>query len=199
MSVSFFIGFHPRDDNGLIIEDPESSAPQEIEDLNQVLTKNQLTSYAEPEVVSSPYQRQNRFGRSQADHTGSQSLSELATLATERKQLYLLRNIDLVAFLPGEFDDRPECALAGTTSVIGSLPKLVRELTALADRLGIVLKSDELGDQVATKINKGQKLGTEKTRGLDLEEIVDARFNWLLLFEGARLAMERNVALVLRT
>jgi hypothetical protein len=199
MSISFFIGFYPRDDDGLIVEEDSAAAHEEVNALNAALASNDLPNYAEPPTVDSPYDRRQRFGRSRVDHTGSQSLKDLAVIAPVRRQLYLLQSADLVAFLPDEFDARPECALAGVSAVVGSIPKLQSELKALAEKIGIPMTAGNIDENTATKISDEKKLGTEKNLGLDLADVANARTNWLLLFEGARLAKERGVALVLRS
>jgi hypothetical protein len=104
-----------------------------------------------------------------------------------------------LAFLPAEFKKplrtkyREEIAGRLTRIKVGSAPCLLRELCALAPELGIRLKDGELPYTIAMRINKFRPLSKDD----DCVLIEDERTAWLLLYEGARLAVKHNVALSL--
>jgi hypothetical protein len=205
MSVGFFIGYLPRTQDGAVAsvdEYPElPELREELRALSFILQRKGLPSYQEPEVVPDPYVR-SRLGRSPLDHTGSGSLKDLPLYGATRRQLVLLRDVDQVVFHPLCFDDRPECVLPprDQRTTIGSLPRLRQELVEMAPRLGIPLSQEGLlDDKVAKKIGGMKRLGVSRELDGDDEVIEFHRTNWLLVFEAARLALERCCAMVLRS
>ena len=76
---------------------------------------------------------------------------------------------------------------------IGSLPHLRNELVALAPELGISLDSGQLSDETAQRINDFAPLYD----GDNCAYAEDERTAWMLLFEGARMALHHRAALTL--
>lgn len=76
---------------------------------------------------------------------------------------------------------------------VGSLAHLLAELRLLAGKLGIPLANGDLRDEIATAINAFEPLH----EGDSTELAEDERTAWLALYEGARLALQHNVALTL--
>jgi hypothetical protein len=73
------------------------------------------------------------------------------------------------------------------------LAHLLNELRLLAGKLGIPLTNGDVTDATALAINAFEPL----YEGDSTELAEDERTAWLALYEGARLALQHNVALTL--
>jgi hypothetical protein len=104
-----------------------------------------------------------------------------------------------LAFVPIDFsppfpsDYHEKIAKRPVQIWIGSLPRLKIELQSLATNLRIPMTDGHLNDETAVAINNFKSLYS----GDSTELSEDERTAWLALYEGARLAMDHNVALSL--
>jgi hypothetical protein len=104
-----------------------------------------------------------------------------------------------VAFVPSDFEvplptDYSEEVGGEQVGIwVGSAPRLVAELVRVAPQLGIPLESGSLPDAVARKINDFAPL----YEGDDCSLAENERTAWLLMYEGARQAVQQDVALSL--
>jgi len=197
MSVGFFIGIR-----GSYEEDEVDSANDYIDAANRALAKAGLPAYVEPEPAPDVYNG-SYFGRSSLDHHGAgclQALGELAEAHGIKGHIALLAmNPFWVAFLPADFAEpllTEHVEHLGRDAVpiwIGSAPGLLRDAQALAPHLGITLRDGLLDDALATKIDDMEPFGGDEDPTL----VEKHRTAWLLVHEGARLAIAHGVALSL--
>ena len=197
MSVGLFMGIVPS-----YTEEAEDSARELLAAINSRLQEQNLPLYSEPDEPPDVYV-DDIFGRSELDHHSAGCFVELADLAEQhnstRQHLAILANPYRAVFLPQDLGEPFETGykeeIFGDLLEVwaGSAPKLLDELTELAQYLGIPLENGVLSDEVAAKINEFELL-TEDDDG-ELSE--DERTAWLALYEGARLAFENKVALSL--
>lgn len=197
MSVGFFMGIHAS-----YTEEAQASATNYIKSINQALKQAKLPQYVEPAESPDVY-NDGLFGRSALDHHGAGALMELAEMASERLNAphleLLTKNPYRVAYLPYDsatplLTDHTERIFNKVVDLwVGSTPRLLEELIELAPLLGIPLRSGELSDETAEQINDVAPL----EEGDDSKNAEDERSAWLLLFEGARLAVQHQVALSL--
>jgi len=198
MSVGCFVG--PV--RSSYIDESQDAAASFVAGIDSVLRQNGLPGYSEPAAAPDVYDG-GLFGRSALDHHSAGCLVELAEMATRKGHAphvgLLAVNPYRVTFVPVDFD-RPLPTgywerIAGDQIEIwvGSVPRLLAELAALAPALGIPLTDGQLADEVATQINDFAALYDGDDRSL----AEDQRTAWLLLYEGARLAAQHAVALSL--
>lgn len=197
MSVGLFMGIVPS-----YTEDAENSARELVAAINSRLQEQTLPLYSEPDEPPDVY-ADYMFGRSELDHHIANYFVRLAEIAEERnsarQHLAILINPYRVVFLPQDFRNPFETGyneeIFGDLLEVwaGSAQRLLNELTELAPHLGIPLENGVLSDEIASKINEFELL-TEEDDG-ELAE--DERTAWLALYEGARLAIENNIALSL--
>lgn len=140
------------------------------------------------------------FGRSALDHHSARCLVDIAALGPARGHLALIaKNPFRVAFLPtplvAPLQTEHEEIIAGDNVKlwVGSAHGMLDELVAIAPQLQIPLERGALPDAVATAINDFAPLYDGDP--CDLAE--DERTAWLLLYEGARLAIQYRTALSL--
>jgi hypothetical protein len=197
MSTGLFMGIRSS-----FVEEAQDAASTFIAAVNRALADRDLPPYLDPAEAPHVY-ADHLFGRSALDHHSSRVLVDIANLgasARERPNLGLIRdNPFRVAFLPIEFSPPLQTEyfeqIGGDRFRIwaGSLPHLHLELSTIASDLGIPLKNGNLTDEVAAAINEFEPLYD----GDSAELAENERTAWLALYEGARLALERNVALSL--
>jgi hypothetical protein len=173
-----------------------------LEAIDRALRDARLPAYTEPVPLPDVYRRM-RFGRSELDHHSADVLVALARRAEDignGEHLALIgRHPYRVALLPLDFampleTEYSERIVGNPTPIwVGSAYGLRRDVCALAPALGIPLLGDVLSDQVADLINEGESLDDD-----DFGQLwEDERTAWLLLYEGARLAIEHGIALSL--
>jgi hypothetical protein len=197
MSVGCFIGIRSS-----YIEDAQDAAVAYVAAINRALHLNGLPGYTDPPEAPKVYVG-GLFGRSALDHHSAGCLVELAELAMRQRRVphlgLLATNPYRVAFLPLSFDQplltEYQESIAGeqVSIFVGSAPALFSELTTVASSLGIPLQDGRLSDAVARKINDFAPLHD----GDDCSLAEDERTAWMLLYEGARLAVQSGVALSL--
>jgi hypothetical protein len=197
MSVGFFMGIKDS-----YIEQAQHLADQYIGAANRVLTELGAPPYLESTKPPDVYEN-HLFGRSALDHDSARLLGRLGKVAREimgAEHLWLLaHNPYRVAFLPVEFKkplltDYHETICGEDLPIaIGSSPVLFRECQVFADHLGVPLNHGLLEDSTAARINDYLPLG----EGDKVDPNTDQRTTWLLVFEGARLSIEHNIALSL--
>jgi hypothetical protein len=192
MSVGAFLGIRPSFTN-------EPAANAFLQAIARALRGAELPAYHEP-VEATARARTGRFGRSSFDHHSAAALTGLARRAVGSdigRQLQLIgNNPHRAAFLPIDFPSPLQTdyvdPIAGNRTPIraGSAYGLKRDLLALAPDLGIPLEGDGVSDEVAEQIDAGQSLD-DSDYGPAWD---DERTAWLLLFEGARLAIAHHTA-----
>lgn len=197
MSVGFFLGIHAS-----YIDEAQDAAESYLDAINSALNTIGLDNYADPDIPPIVY-NDGLFGRSALDHHSARCLIEFAERATadgKSPHLGLLAvNPYRVAFVPECFDSPLPTGCAesiGGDMVqiwVGSAPQLLAELAAAAQFLEIPLEQGDLEDVVARKINDFAGL----YEGDDCSLAEDERTAWLVLYEGARLAVRHGVALSL--
>jgi len=168
-----------------------ASAESFIRAIDIALAQIGLSGYHEPVALPNPYHH-GYFGRSALDHQSANLLQALASAAgPDASHLALLyRNPFRVAYLPFTMPRPLETAyresIGGKPESIwvGSAPALKEELVALAPALDIPLEGENVSNQIAQSINEAEPESDEQEA-------------WLLLYEGARLALENGVALSL--
>lgn len=173
--------------------------------LAAITSAARLKGLPEYEESATPVVQSDRqgIGRSEVDHHSAGVLAALAGYVPESASpnLRLIeRNPYRVAFLPFDFrapletEYREAIAGAPTEIWVGSARGLRNELQAIAPALGIPLTHGVLADRTAALINCGDSLeNTDEDAGL----LEDERTAWLLLYEGAVLAVAHGVALSL--
>lgn len=195
MSVGLFMGIRAS-----YIPEAQHLASAYLEAINNALRDAGLDEYREPLSPPSVYQ-EGLFGRSALDHHSAPNLVRLAHLAGRLGNATHARLLEVnpyrVAFvpiafakpLPTSYSERIAEDWAGIW--VGSAPAFWRELVSLAPALGIPLEGTELSRPVAERINACEPLQEgDATAGVE-----DDRTSWLLVFEGARLAVEHGIAL----
>jgi hypothetical protein len=198
MSIGCFVG--PL--RSAYAEEAQDRAALFAKAIDATLRKHGLPGYREPTEEPDVY-NDGLFGRSALDHHGAETLTALARLANEDGGAphigLLATNPYRVAFLPLDFEaplltDHTERLFGKHAGLwIGSAPRLLTELTDLAPALGIPLDDRQLTDDIATKINNFAPLYPND----DCALAEDQRTAWLLLYEGARLAVEHQVPMCL--
>ena len=196
MSVGFFMGIHAS-----YTEESQASAANLIKAINVALKQAKLPPYVEPAELPDVY-NDGHFGRSGLDHHSAGALMNLAEQASQRLNAphleLLTKNPYRVAYLPIDFGsplltDHTERIFNSVADIwVGSAPRLREELIEYALLLGIPLTSGELSDDVATMIDNETPLAPG-----DGDDLIEERTAWLVLYEGARLAVEHGVALSL--
>jgi len=162
------------------------------------LLSNQLPPYEEPTEAQATV-RGPRFGRSELDHHGAAVLAALGRRGEDQQLKLVADNPFRVAYLPTSFRTPLETShtelIGGCERRIwvGSARELQRELVALAPALEIEVEGDALSDRMAELINDGKSIDEDDVG----QPWDDERSAWLLLFEGARLAVARGLALSL--
>jgi hypothetical protein len=196
MTVGCFIG--PVSSS--YIDEAQETAASFVSCIDSALKRNGLRGYQEPATTPDVYDK-GLFGRSALDHHTGSCLTEVAELGrtnARSPQLGLIAdNPFRVTFVPHDFEQplpsgHSESIWGEQVEIwVGSAPRLLAELVALAPVLGIPLVERKLTDQVAQQINDGAPLFD----GDDCSLAEDERTAWLLLYEGARLAIEHAVPL----
>lgn len=197
MSVGCFLGIRVS-----YIDEAQAIAIAFLKSINVALNEAGLPTYNDPIEPIDAY-CDGLFGRSALDHHSGSCLIEFAQAASANRtnphSALLAKNPYRLAYLPCEFSEplRTEHkeSIAGRSEQIwiGSAPRLLQELTTLALQLGIPLDETGLSRSVAERINDFAPL----FEGDDCSLAEDSRTVWLLLYEGARLAIQHNVALSL--
>jgi len=187
---------------GSYIDEAQASATAFLDAINGALSDRGIAQYVDPQQSPNVY-KDDLFGRSELDHHSSRVLAEIAGLATESKEcpnLSLIRdNPYRVTFVPADFarplptEHREQIGGSAVQIWVGSLPHLLAELRLLAGKLRIPLANGDLTDEIAIAINAFEPL----YEGDSTELAEDERTAWLALYEGARLALQHNVALTL--
>lgn len=199
MSVGLFMTIRAS-----YVEKAREAATRYALAVDAALKSKGLEGYSDPKRAPDVYKDGN-FGRSCLDHHSAGALVAIGEMAEEDEDppsphLELLaQNPFRVTFVPTDFD--APIALEHTELIagerprlwVGSLPRLHAELLRMAPRLGIPLDDGKLDDEVARQIDDGELL----SEGDDGALAEDERTAWLLLLEGARLAIEHRVALSL--
>ncbi len=184
------------------VEEAQDSAAAFLDAINLGLTQQGLPRYTDPTSPPSVYSGR-LFGRSALDHHSSRVLVKIAELGVNSRDspnLALIRDNPFrltfvsIDFAP-PFRSRYQERIAGSPAQIwiGSLPRLQIELQFLATNLRIPMTGGHLRDETAIAINKFESLYDGDSTELSEHE----RTAWLALYEGARLAMDHNVALSL--
>lgn len=194
MSVGLFMGIRES-----YTEDAQDSGEAYLAAINVALASRGLPPYVEPASAPDVY-NDTLFGRSAIDAMGGSLISEVARIGVKQsgaKHLALLNyNPYRVAFVPIDFPEplatKYKEPLAGQNFGIwvGSAARLFRELLDVATKLKVPIDGS-LSDTVAEKIRGYQPL----FEGDVVNPNSDLRPTWLLLHEGARLALEHQVAL----
>ena len=197
MSVGCFLGIRASYN-----DEYQVAAASHIAAINAALRENGLPGYADPPDPPDVYDG-GLFGRSALDHHGARCLADLGARAARHGRAphlgLLAANPYRVAFIPIAFGqplptDYSEALFGEQVDIwFGSAPRLVAELTTIAPILGIPLEDGLLADAVARKINDFAAL----YEGDDCSLAEDERTAWLVLYEGARLAVQHGVALSL--
>ena len=199
MTVGCFIG--PVSSS--FIDEAQESAASFVSCIDSVLKRNGLRGYQEPGTTPDVY-NEGLFGRSALDHHTGRCLAELAELGRSNRHSphlgLIADNPYRVTFVPDDFEEplpSGYCDRIWNENVeiwVGSAPRLLAELVALAPVLGIPLVERKLTDQVTQQINDS---GAPLCDGDDCSLAEDELTAWLLLYEGARLAVEHGVPLSL--
>jgi hypothetical protein len=197
MSVGCFLGIRAS-----YIDEAQDVASAYVAAINAVLRANGLPEYSDPAHTPDVYDG-GLFGRSALDHHSASCLAELAEIALGHQPAphlgLLALNPYRVAFVPVGFEQPLLTHHAETIAGeqlqlwVGSAPRLVAELATTASLLGIPLDDGRLSDETARKINDFAPLYEGDDRSLSEDE----RTAWLVLYEGARLAVQHGVALSL--
>lgn len=194
MSVGFFLSVHSS-----YTENAQSTADSFVHAMNDALRSQGLGQYVDPENAPNGYVGP-KFGRSSLDHHSARCLVAVAELDPTLSHLELVAfNPYRVAFLPLDFPTPLETMHrewindVEPTLWIGSAPRLLRELQTVSSRLGIHCQADGLGDDLATRIDNLEQITPGDPQAL----VEDTRTAWLLLYEGARLAITHRTALSL--
>jgi len=194
MSIGAFIGIRPsfRD---------QAHADAFLQAIEHALRLAGLPAYDEPPAAESA--RPIGVGRSELDHHDAAALVALARRAREEghgQHLDVLTsNPYRAAFLPMELAAPLATEYVDPVAVhrapvqVASALALRGELVALAPVLGIRLDQGYLSDNVAMLINEGESLGPDDIPLAWNEE----RAAWLMLYEGARVALKHRRALSL--
>ncbi len=169
--------------------------------INEELSKSGFDLYHEPETIPDIYDG-NMFGCSALDHHSSACLVELGELGImygidEHLKLLALNPYRL-AFVPilleNSMSTNYKTKVWDQIVVInfGSSFGLKEELSVLARFLDIDIKDGNLVQTQVDKINEMEPFEVGEDGNL-----IELRSAWLLMFEGARLSIEHNVALSL--
>lgn len=197
MSVGVFMGIRAS-----FTDQTQESAGAYEEAINRVLRRAGLPEYYDPPSLPNVYVKRN-FGRSAFDHHSATRLMGIAYLAgtylEKAEHVRLIeRNPFRVTFVPIDFahpfktNYKEKIGGSQTQIWVGSAQGLFRELCELAPVLGIPFQRNKLSDSVVERINALKPLDA-----LDEAEPAEERTAWLLLYEGARLALKHGVALSL--
>ena len=194
MSVGVFMGIRAS-----YTEEAQASAENYLAAINVALAARGLPPYLDPAPAPDVY-NDTLFGRSAVDADSGKCISEVARIGVKQsgaKHLALLNyNPYRVSFVPADFPEplatRYTEPIAGKNTGIwvGSAATLFRELLDVATKLKVPIDGG-LSDTVAEKIRDYQPL----FEGDSVDPNSDLRSTWLLLHEGARLALEHHVAL----
>jgi hypothetical protein len=197
MSVGCFIGIRAS-----YTDQAQDAATAYLAAINAALRANGVPAYVDPPDPPDVYTG-GLFGRSALDHHSARCLAQLGESAAAHgpaPHLELLgMNPYRVAFVPVDFEqplptDYTESIAGDQVGIwVGSASRLAAELVSVAPLLGIPLEAGRLTDTVARKINDFAPL----FEGDDCALAEDERTAWLLLYEGARLAVQHGVALSL--
>ncbi|MGD0481123.1 MAG: hypothetical protein ABSA42_13195 [Terracidiphilus sp.] len=218
MSTALFMGVRCSYGGEATNGNGDCPAAAFLDALNRVLAENGIERYDDPEETPRVY-RGHLFGRSALDHHSPRVFLELVAIAeasaprsnlaqnqapnliqNQAQNLALIRmNPHRAVFLPRALP-KPlatgYCAQNGGEPAAvwaGSLVDLLRELLSLGHELRIPLANGELADETANAINMFRPF-----HELDSTKLIENyRTAWLALHEGARLALEHDVALTL--
>lgn len=191
MSVGAFLGIGPS-----FVD--QSAAMAFHQAISVALRSAGLAPYTDP-PTSTASPTVGRFGRSSLDHHSADALRGLARRRGSAPALHLElvgMNPYRAAFLPIDFPRPLETEyverIAGTATPIwiGSAYGLTRDLIARAPSLEIPVEANHLSDEIAARIDAGDTLHDADYGRLWESE----RTAWLLLVEGARLAVARRTA-----
>jgi hypothetical protein len=187
MSIGCFVG--PL--RNAYAAEAQESAAKYAQAIDAKLRAEGLPGYREAAEDTDVYVA-DLFGRSALDRQSPDCFVKLASQANENGDAphlgLVATNPYRVVFLPIDFEDplltdHTERLFGKQVGIwIGSAPRLLAELTAVAPGLGIPLQDGKLANPVAQQINDSAE---------------DERTTWLLLYEGARLALENKVPLCL--
>jgi hypothetical protein len=196
MTVGFFMGIRNS-----FAEEFHKSADEYIAAANKALIAANLPEYVDPESPPDIYVN-HLFGRSALDHECASSLVQLSEMMPKDREPHihlLTSNPYRVAFLPIDFTEPLKTEYSQliwkdlVPLWIGSSQRLLKDLLTIALDLEIPLKNGLLSDDIALRINTFEPLFEEDQCVLGNE----IRLTWLLMYEGARLSIQHNVALSL--
>jgi hypothetical protein len=214
MSTALFMGVRCSYGGEATSGDGNCAAAAFLEAMNRVLLENGIERYDDPKETPRVY-RGHLFGRSALDHHSPRVFLELVAFAEASGPRHnharslaqnLAPNLALIRMNPHRAVFLPRVLLkplatgyceqngGGPVPVwAGSLVELLRELLSLARDLRIPLANGELADETANAINIFRPF-----HELDSTKLIENyRTAWLALHEGARLALEHDVALTL--
>ena len=161
----------------------------ELKVVNNALSSQGLESYDEPTTVPDVYtviDRRHCFGRSALDATSAASLASLGAAAKSSEvplaALAVLYTYP-VYLLPIDFREPITLRTGQFLRYLCSSHEIQRNLLSLAPSIGITLRNGMLSDDAAKAIN---------AEGED-----DRAFDWLFLFEAARLSVAHRCAIVI--
>lgn len=189
MSIGAFVGVRAS-----FNEDYAEDAESLLESINHALLSIGEEPYHDPEQPPDVYDpSDSRFGRAATDHVGVSAFDSLLMVVKEhsvnRHRRGLLSAPERYVFLPMKLREpltvrHPESD--EPTFEVYSADELLDGLRALAPRLGIPFGGD-LRPGVAERINSYESFGESEP-----PPYRDARTAWLLLHEGAALAIQHR-------
>jgi hypothetical protein len=168
----------------------QPDASKELKVVNEALAAHDLPPYLEPSTAPELYtliDRAHCFGRSEQDSTSASSLAALgASGKASGKPLNALSALYTypIYLLPIDFRE-PILLRSRFPLFLCSSQQICRDLLSLAPSLGIDLQDGSLLDETAKAINNGD-VGED-----------DMPFDWLFLFEAARLSAKHSCAIVI--
>ena len=199
MSVGFFLGIRNS-----YPDHAQGNAANLVDAINRGLAERSLEAFEDTDLPADAFYNGQKLGRSSLDHHGAKMIARLGEMAEEQldaKWATLLeRNPYRLVFLPQALDepiytDHTETIWGSEVAIIaGSLDGLLQDLIALAPELGIPTDDATLSNETARRIDQMEPL-VEDEDEWDLVE--DGRTAWLALYEAARVARDRGVALCL--
>lgn len=196
--------------SGLFIGIKNSYAPESqvlaesyIKEINRTLSKKGLPLYEDGPFIPT-INKNSSIGRSCLAHYSSSCLRDFGEFAESQvkvKHLQLLKiNPYRVVYLPIKlasfFTTNHKESIWGNEEVylnVGSAYGLKNELEQLANRMGISVENELNFEEQIHQINQQKPL--EEGEAADLNK--DMRKCWLLMYEGARIAIEHHIALSL--
>lgn len=197
MSVGCFLGIRAS-----YVDEAQGAASAYIAAINVALGTKGLPAYSDPARPPDVYNG-GLFGRSALDHHSAGCLAKLAEMTMEYGPAHhlglLASNPYRLTFVPVDFphplltDYVEDIAGEAVKIWVASTPRLAKDLESAAALLQIPLQDGQLADSVARRINAFAPLHD----GDDCSLAENERTSWLLLYEGARLAVQHRIALSL--